>query len=75
MYWYVTEEILSLSSFFTPLSLFLILSFSLSLSHSLTLSLSLSLSLSPSSFVCMTDFLRSTIRLISATLRCLLTVG
>jgi len=32
-------------------------------------------SLSPSSFFCMTDFLRSTIRLISATLRCLLTVG
>ena len=32
-------------------------------------------SLSSSSFVCMTDFLRSTIRLISATLRCLLTVG
>ena len=35
MYWYVTEEILSLSYFFTPLSLphslFLILSFSLSL--------------------------------------------
>ena len=42
---------------------------------SLTFSFSLSLSLSPSSFVCMTDFLRSTIRLISATLRCLLTVG
>ena len=42
---------------------------------SLTFSFSLSLSLSPSSFVCMTDFLRSTIRLISATSRCLLTVG
>ena len=48
---------------------------SLSFSFSHSLSLSLSLSLSPSSFVCMTDFLRSTIRLISATLRCLLTVG
>jgi len=46
-----------------------------SLSFSISHSLSLSLSLSPSSFVCMTDFLRSTIRLISATLRCLLTVG
>lgn len=41
----------------------------------LSLTFSFSLSLSPSSFVCMTDFLRSTIRLISATLRCLLTVG
>lgn len=40
-----------------------------------SLSFSFSLFLSPSSFVCMTDFLRSTIRLISATLRCLLTVG
>jgi len=44
-------------------------------SLSLSFSFSHSLSLSPSSFVCMTDFLRSTIRLISATLRCLLTVG
>lgn len=41
----------------------------------LSLTFSFSLSLSPSSFVCMTDFLRSTIRLISATSRCLLTVG
>ena len=55
-----------------PLSILLLYP---SLSFSFSHSLSLSLSLSPSSFVCMTDFLRSTIRLISATLRCLLTVG